>query len=192
MAEFFDSTAFLATIDQVLDDCEQYSTEIVDKAIYRVHQEINHITQRHLDALHLFMFSKFYLIRELSNIQVFLQFISVKIFGFKEKWEKMNNVAERFNEQTNKEKMWQNFNASCRNLRYDLIAYHLRNNYFLIFSDFQLIVEQLKNEIRKGLQQGLAAYAAEYVGTKASNLFDAKKIQNKIKIDLLKGTVFIY
>ena len=66
-----DSNVFLATIDQVLDDCEQYSTEIVDKAIYRVHQEINHITQRHLDALHLFMFAKFYLIRELSNIQVF-------------------------------------------------------------------------------------------------------------------------
>ena len=58
-----------------------------------------------------------------------------------------------------------------------------------ILSDFQLIVEQLKNEIRKGLQQGLAAYAAEYVGTKASSLFDAKKIQNKIKIDLLKGIV---
>ena len=58
------------------------------------------------------------------------------------------------------------------------------------FSDFQLIVEQLKNEIRKGLQQGLAAYAAEYVGTKASSLFDTKKIQNKIKIDLLKGIVF--
>ena len=57
------------------------------------------------------------------------------------------------------------------------------------FSDFQLIVEQLKNEIRKGLQQGLAAYAAEYVGTKASSLFDTKKIQNKIKIDLLKGIV---
>ena len=58
------------------------------------------------------------------------------------------------------------------------------------FSDFQLIVEQLKNEIRKGLQQGLAAYAAEYVGTKASSLFDTKKIQNKIKIDLLKEIVF--
>ena len=69
-AAFVDSPKFSATIDQVLDDCEQYSTEIVDKAIYRVHQEINHITQRHLDALHLFMFSKFYLIRELSNIQV--------------------------------------------------------------------------------------------------------------------------
>ena len=60
------------------------------------------------------------------------------------------------------------------------------------FSDFQLIVEQLKNEIRKGLQQGLAAYAAEYVGTKASSLFDTKKIQNKIKIDLLKGIVFAF
>ena len=70
---FIESNVFSATIDQVLDDCEQYSTEIVDKAIYRVHQEINHITQRHLDALHLFMFSKFYLIRELSNIQVFSQ-----------------------------------------------------------------------------------------------------------------------
>ena len=110
----------------------------------------------------------------------------------------MNNVAERFNEQTNKEKMWQNFNASCRNLRYlnnvtDLLRNFMKINqcqYF--FSDFQLIVEQLKNEIRKGLQQGLAAYAAEYVGTKASNLFDTKKIQNKIKIDLLKGTVFMF
>ena len=102
----------------------------------------------------------------------------------------MNNVAERFNEQTNKEKMWQNFNASCRNLR---LIFWLRKVFYrktnFILSDFQLIVEQLKNEIRKGLQQGLAAYAAEYVGTKASSLFDAKKIQNKIKIDLLKGIV---
>ena len=106
-----------------------------------------------------------------------------------EKWEKMNNVAERFNEQANKEKMWQNFNASCRNLRLILWS---RDFYYVksFFSDFQLIVEQLKNEIRKGLQQGLAAYAAEYVGTKASSLFDTKKIQNKIKIDLLKGIVF--
>ena len=106
-----------------------------------------------------------------------------------EKWEKMNNVAERFNEQANKEKMWQNFNASCRNLRLILWSrdFHYVKSFF---SDFQLIVEQLKNEIRKGLQQGLAAYAAEYVGTKASSLFDTKKIQNKIKIDLLKGNVF--
>ena len=101
----------------------------------------------------------------------------------------MNNVAERFNEQTNKEKMWQNFNASCRNLR---LIFRLCNAFTTIFSDFQLIVEQLKNEIRKGLQQGLAAYAAEYVGTKASSLFDTKKIQNKIKIDLLKGIVFAF
>ena len=126
--------------------CEQYSTEIVDKILYRIHQEINKVTQKHTEALHLFMFSKYHLVQELGQIQT--------------KWEASNNVAERFNSEANRGKMWNNFNASCRNL-----------------SDFQLIIEQLKNELKKGLELGISAFSAEQLGSKTKNsgVFDAEK-----------------
>ena len=56
--------------------------------------------------------------------------------------------------------MWQNFNASCRNL-----------------SDFQLIIEQLKNELKKGFELGIAAFSAEQLGARTRNngIFDADK-----------------
>ena len=42
------------------------------------------------------------------------------------KWEKENNVADRFGAKENREKMWQNFAASCQDL-----------------TDFQMIQEMI-------------------------------------------------
>ena len=157
IAVFFHiSNCILATMDEVLSECEKYSTEIVDKILYRIHQEINKTTQKHLEALNLFMFVKYHLIQELSRIQT--------------QWESSNNVAERFNSESNREKMWNNFNASCRNL-----------------SDFQLILEQLKNELKKGLELGIAEYSAEEIcaQTRNSGTFDTDEIRSEIQKDLL-------
>ena len=144
-------------MDEVLSECEKYSTEIVDKILYRIHQEINKTTQKHLEALHLFMFVKYHLIQELTRIQ--------------SQWESLNNVAERFNSESNREKMWNNFNASCRNL-----------------SDFQLILEQLKNELKKGFELGIGEYSAEKIilATRNSGAFDTDIIRKEIQKDLLR------
>ena len=144
-------------MDEVLSECEKYSTEVVDKILYRIHQEINKTTQKHFEALNLFMFVKYHLIQELTRIQT--------------QWETLNNVAERFNSESNREKMWNNFNASCRNL-----------------SDFQLILEQLKNELKKGFELGIGEYSAEKIiaVTRNSGAFDTDTIRVEIQKDLLR------
>ena len=61
-------------------------------------------------------------------------------------WEANNNVAERFGSSNNREKMWQNFIATCQKL-----------------TNFQVIMEQLKNELRKAIQHGM-----KYKGSRPS------------------------
>ena len=137
----------------MLSSCEKYSSATVDRVLYKVHKDVNKVTKKHRDALRLFSFAKFYLKRELKQIQskwekagfeiqraifqFFKDFFSLlylynhvsifeNIFIF-EPCEKENNVAERFGAKENREKMWQNFAASCQDL-----------------TDFQMIQERIK------------------------------------------------
>ena len=50
-----------SSIDELLCNCEKYSTSIVDRVLYKVHKEVNKVTKKHRDALHLYMFAKYYL-----------------------------------------------------------------------------------------------------------------------------------
>ena len=101
-----------ASIDDLLSSCEKYSDNTLDRVLYKVHKDVNKVTKKHREALRLFSFAKLYLKKELKNIH--------------SKWEKENNVADRFGAKENREKMWQNFAASCQDL-----------------TDFQMIQEMI-------------------------------------------------
>lgn len=67
--------------------------------------------------------------------------------------------------------MWLNFSASCKDL-----------------TDFQMIQEQLKNEVRKAIGDGFLRFCAEEIEQKTRNsgIFEAEQIKKRIEIDLLK------
>ena len=146
-----------SSIDELLCNCEKYSMSVVDRVLYKVHKEVNKVTKKHRDALHLYMFAKYYLKHQLTIIQ--------------SKWEAENNITDRFGSVENREKMWLNFSASCKDL-----------------TDFQMVQEQLKNEVRKAIEVGFLRFCAEEVEQKTRNcgVFEAEQIKKRIEIDLLK------
>ena len=122
-----------------------------------MHKEVNKVTKKHRAALRLYMFAKYYLKVELLRIQ--------------SEWEKENNITERFGSKENREKMWLNFSASCKDL-----------------TNFQMVQEELKNEIQKALDVGFLRFCAEEVESKTRNsgVFEAEQIKKRIEVDLLR------
>jgi len=145
------------SIDDILQSCEKFSTSVVDKILYKVHQQVNKVTKKHREALLLYIFSKKYTTQSLEKVHA--------------KWEQENNIVERFGSAESKEKMWLNFKASCKDL-----------------TEFQMVMEQLKNEMKTALVKGFTEFCAEDVANKTanSNELEAEKMWKTMEIDLMK------